>query len=67
MRLFLCSTMSRFSVPTAIHTMRRAQLPSRIASATAERGAEGVLDGSEHGAMITRSGDTSIQLCHGPA
>jgi len=36
---------------------RRAQLPSRIAPATAERGAEGVPDGSEHGATIPRLGD----------
>jgi hypothetical protein len=35
---------------------RRAQLRSRIAPATAERRAEGVLDGSEHGAILTRSG-----------
>jgi hypothetical protein len=53
---FLCSTASRSFVPTAMALTRRAQLMSRIAQQP-HRGAKGVLDGSEHGATIIRSGD----------
>jgi len=45
-----------FLRPDRNSTARRAQLQSKIAPATAERGAEGVLDGGEHGATLTRSG-----------
>jgi hypothetical protein len=62
---FLCSTESRFSVPTAFLKVRRAQPQSRSAErsgATAERGAASVLDGGEHGARLIRSGRSGLML-----
>ena len=54
---FLCSTESRFSVPTAMIASRaRAPAQSRIAPATAERGTEGVLDGGKAGVRLLGSG-----------